>query len=278
MTLWQAAHDRADGPARELPRYALASGRPMAGESVELPTVGIRSLCAMCGGSMQAVSRKSGDGRLFYGCIVRIYWNRGASVCDNGGMARMDIADAAIRELLATDGTRIRPESRRRSTRQSPRCRRIRRSDRPDRSTEATPRRREDARESDRDGRAGWRQCRRCSRRSTEWTRSGARCCSTIQASSPRQEVTGVYGPEIRRSLRGYVNDWHAMIQGNVSSRGGFSIRSPRSDPVQARDGNDGPGYELTVPIAFDRLLVSLIPSLQVRVASPTGFEPVFWP
>jgi hypothetical protein len=38
-------------------------------------------------------------------------------------------------------------------------------------------------------------------------------------------------------------------------------------------EGKDGPSYELTVPIAFDRLLVSVIPSLQVRVASPTGFE-----
>ena len=41
--------------------------------------------------------------------------------------------------------------------------------------------------------------------------------------------------------------------------------------------------YELTIPIAFDRLLVSLVPGLdvgfsRVGLASPTGFEPVFWP
>ena len=39
-----------------------------------------------------------------------------------------------------------------------------------------------------------------------------------------------------------------------------------RFRPVERKDG---PGYELTVPIAFDRLVVSVIPTLQVRVASP---------
>ena len=44
----------------------------------------------------------------------------------------------------------------------------------------------------------------------------------------------------------------------------------PLPDRIRFRpvEGKDGPSYELTVPIAFDRLLVSVIPSLQVRVAS----------
>ena len=47
----------------------------------------------------------------------------------------------------------------------------------------------------------------------------------------------------------------------------------PVPDRIRFRpvEGKDGPSYELTVPIAFDRLLVSVIPSLQVRVASPRG-------
>ena len=40
--------------------------------------------------------------------------------------------------------------------------------------------------------------------------------------------------------------------------------------------------YELQIPIAFDRLLISIVPGLEtvarVGMASPTGFEPVFWP
>jgi hypothetical protein len=51
---------------------------------------------------MQAVSRKSGTGRLFR-YICSAYWNRGTTVCDNRRMATMEIADAAIRELLATE-------------------------------------------------------------------------------------------------------------------------------------------------------------------------------
>ena len=43
---------------------------------------------------------------------------------------------------------------------------------------------------------------------------------------------------------------------------------------------NGAPMYELTIPIAFDRLLVSIVPGLdvgmsRVGLARPTGFEPV---
>jgi hypothetical protein len=46
-----------------------------------------------------------------------------------------------------------------------------------------------------------------------------------------------------------------------------------RRDRIRFRsvERRTGPSYELTVPIAFDRLLVSIIASLQVRVAPPTG-------
>jgi Recombinase zinc beta ribbon domain len=64
--------------------------------------------CAACGGSMQAVSRRTsiggvrGAGRLFrYVCSV--YWNRGDSICGNRRLASMDEADAAIRALLARE-------------------------------------------------------------------------------------------------------------------------------------------------------------------------------
>src|SRR5262249_52962935 len=38
--------------------------------------------------------------------------------------------------------------------------------------------------------------------------------------------------------------------------------------------------YRLTIPIAFDRMLITAVPmlGLQDMGASPTGFEPVFWP
>ena len=77
-------------------------------------------------------------------------------------------------------------------------------------------------------------------------------------------EITG----DIRRELRGYLDDWHGLIRGNgAESRRVFDLvlrDRIRFRPVERKDG---PGYELTVPIAFDRLVVSVIPSLQVRVA-----------
>ena len=83
----------------------------------------------------------------------------------------------------------------------------------------------------------------------------------------------------LRRTLRGYLDEWHALIRGNVAeSRRLFDLVLRDRIRFRPVDGKDGPSYELTVPIAFDRLLVSVIPSLQVRVASPAGFEPAFWP
>jgi hypothetical protein len=76
----------------------------------------------------------------------------------------------------------------------------------------------------------------------------------------------------VRRTLRGYVDEWHAMIKGNVAeARRLFELVLRDRIRFRPVDGEDGaPSFELTVPIAFDRLLVSVVPSLQVRVASLT--------
>ena len=58
--------------------------------------------CGLCGGSMSAVSRASSNGRRFR-YICSTYWNRGSSVCANGRMAAMEVADTAIRELLVKE-------------------------------------------------------------------------------------------------------------------------------------------------------------------------------
>ena len=74
-----------------------------------------------------------------------------------------------------------------------------------------------------------------------------------------------ICGADLRRTLRGYVDDWHAMIHGNVAeARWLFDLVLRDRIRFRPVDGKDGPSHELTVPIAFDRLLVSMIPSLQV--------------
>jgi hypothetical protein len=59
----------------------------------------------------------------------------------------------------------------------------------------------------------------------------------------------------LRRTLRGYVDDWHAMIRGNVAeARRLFELVLRDRIRFRPVDGEDGaPSFELTVPIAFDR-------------------------
>lgn len=90
----------ADQAARELPPPQLESTRRRGVRQHYLLSGFAR--CAACGGSIQAVSRKSTTGRIFR-YICSAYWNRGAAVCAKGRMAEMETADAAMRELVATE-------------------------------------------------------------------------------------------------------------------------------------------------------------------------------
>jgi hypothetical protein len=83
---------------------------------------------------------------------------------------------------------------------------------------------------------------------------------------------------ELRRTLRGYLDDWHTLIRGNVTQARellqAVLLERIVFRPITGEKG--APMYELTIPIAFDRLLVSIVPGLQARVglASPTGATP----
>jgi hypothetical protein len=79
----------------------------------------------------------------------------------------------------------------------------------------------------------------------------------------------------LRGRLHSYLDDWHSLASGNVpetrrlldSVLGGRIVFKP----VQGDDG--APMYELQIPIALDRLLVSIVPTLEtvarVGLASP---------
>ena len=81
----------------------------------------------------------------------------------------------------------------------------------------------------------------------------------------------------LRRALRGYLDEWHAMIQGNVTeARGLLGVVLSERVTFTPKIINGAAMYELKIPIAFDRLLVSLVPGLEVGLArvglaSPTG-------
>jgi hypothetical protein len=227
---------------------------------------------------MQAVSRIAGTGRLFR-YICSAYWNRGTTVCDNGRMVLMATADAAIRTLLATEV--LQPARLEAAFDQAIAVLHAATGNQLAHQTRAATRLRE---------------VERTLANLTETAAQGGAVPAVLEALNRadaerrglQQEMAGfgdrdksalsvaTDAASLRRTLRGYVDQWHALIMGNVQeSRRLFDL--VLRDRIQFRpvDGTNGPSYELTVPIAFDRLLVSVIPSLQVRVASPAGFDPI---
>ena len=56
--------------------------------------------CACCGGSMQAVSRLTKGGHRTFRYCCSHYWNRGASVCANGRVVDMALADHGVHDVL----------------------------------------------------------------------------------------------------------------------------------------------------------------------------------
>ena len=76
----------------------------------------------------------------------------------------------------------------------------------------------------------------------------------------------------LRAQLRGFLDDWQGLLSGNVAEA------RPLLDLVLADRIGFTPtadrGYQLTVPVVFDRVLTAAVPDLrglQDRVASPRG-------
>ena len=78
----------------------------------------------------------------------------------------------------------------------------------------------------------------------------------------------------LRAQLRGFLDDWQGLLSGNVAEA------RPLLDLVLADRIGFTPtadlGYQLTVPVVFDRVLTAAVPDLrglQDRVASPRGMD-----
>ena len=272
---WHAAHHRA--AAR---RSALSTR-----STPEEPRVGngrgVRSRyfltgfgsCSKCGGSIQAVSRSSSNGRNFrYTCAT--YWNRGRAVCDNGRALSMPPADQAVHDVLRNEV--LRPKVIERALELAI----------------AT------LSEGDID-----REERRLTQKLaaldaelqnlTAMAASGGAVPVILQAlitkdaerrtvaqelaTMNRGAVVDLNPKALRRQLQALLDDWRGLLTENVTEArpllslvlaGRRITFTPRGDE----------GYELIVPVAIDRMLSTLVPLSidQVLLASPTGFEPVF--
>ena len=84
-----------------------------------------------------------------------------------------------------------------------------------------------------------------------------------------------------RASLRGFLRDWDGLLaEDSARARGVLDI--VLTDRIGFKPDPDSRRYQLTIPVAFDRLIVAVVPSmresLQEMMASPPGFEPGFQP
>ena len=269
--LWRAAHVRMTERRENYQRWKCGEGGAPDGRGVRtryfLTGFG---RCDVCGGSMQAVSRASTGGRNFrYVCAT--YWNRGASICPNGRMVNMPVADGAVQQLLATEVLR------------------------PAVVDHALMRALELLR-ADADG-SGRRQALTRDLAAVEVelrnlaetaAKGGAvpvilealehreadrrRLQKELSACAVEHPATCTPAHVLRAQLRGFLDDWQGLLSRNVAEA------RPLLDLVLADRIGFTPTadrcYQLTVPIVFDRVLRAAVPEmrgLQDRVASPRG-------
>lgn len=222
---------------------------------------------------MQAVSRASTTGRNFrYVCST--YWNRGASICPNGRMVEMSVADGALRQLLKSEV--LRPSV------VEPAFARALELLQTDKQTDGTRR-----------------PALGCALAAVdtqlanlaETAASGGGVPAVLQALAQRdherrrleaelgrldnRQTSNDQADERRALMRELLRDWNALLSGDIAEArpildrvlaGRIAFRAVPSAHGHGR-------YQLTVPIAFDRVFSTVIPELsllQDRVASPS--------
>ena len=258
--LWRAAHARMTERRENYKRWTRGEGGAPDGRGVRtryfLTGFG---RCAVCRGSMQAVSRASSGGWNFrYVCAT--YWNRGASICPNGRMVDMSVADGAVQQLLATDV--LRPAVVDRAL------------------TRALELLRADA-----DG-SGRRQALKGDlvaveaelRNLAETAAKGGAVPIILEALKRREadrrrlqaELTACEAEHpatlkparvLRAQLHSFLDDWRGLLSRNVAEA------RPLLDLVLADRISFTPTadrrYQLTVPIVFDRVMTAAVPDLR---------------
>jgi hypothetical protein len=103
----------------------------------------------------------------------------------------------------------------------------------------------------------------------------GRRLQAELTACAAEPAATREPAHVLRAQLRGFLDDWQGLLSGNVAEA------RPLLDLVLADRIGFTPtadrGYQLTVPVMFDRVLTAAVPDLRGlrdRVASPRGVLP----
>jgi hypothetical protein len=227
---------------------------------------------------VQVISRASTTGRLFrYGCGQ--YAGRGETVCGNKRLARLDQVDAEIRELLATEV--LRPTVVEAALEMAIAMLTPKNGDQDNRSVISLRRQLRDVEqtlanlvETAAKGGAVPAVLEALNRADEERRRLERELVEMTVPVCRRSFDVG----SLRRTLRGYLKDWHDMIRDNVAEARGLLtvVLRERITFTPKLGANGDPVCELKIPIVFDRLLVSVVPGLEagfarVGLASPTG-------
>lgn len=264
--LWDAAHARS---AERQAKYGMTGRRHLDIESRYLLSGLAR--CNICGGGLAAHSRRHGGQRVhFYGCTS--HWKRGAAVCSNNLVGRMDAIDAEVIATLQDDVCRptvieeavrlaldaFAPE-RQEASREA-------------RAAELATVRQECERLAEAIGRGGPLEAllarlaeRQAQREALE------REIATLAIKRPHVDLR-----PLEARLRDKLADWRGLLQRNVRE-GRAVLRALLVGPLRFTPivTEQRRGYKFEGAIALDRLLVGVV-DLPTKVASPTGFEPVF--
>jgi site-specific DNA recombinase len=269
--VWQAAHRRLDAARAQYDRVTHGQRRPHRDRDSKYLLTGF-GRCAVCGGGLHVRSRSHGRRRaFFYACTS--HYNRGPAVCPHVEQWPMEEID---REVLATiAGDVLTPKLADEVVAAARQM--FEASARPDRQEEL---RRELA------------AVEREQARLTEAIATGAGTVPVLverlrTTEMKRREVVGQLEQahtaarppswrEIERRIRGSLRDWRSLLIGDVSqARQGFRelLTTPiRFTPCVER-GFRAIRFEgrLGLAAVFGGQMVT-------NLASPTGFEPVFWP
>ena len=246
-------------------------GRPP-GEASPYLLTGLLT-CGACGGAMEVVSSKSGSRRVFsYRCATRR--RKGAAVCTNAQPALMADTDEAI--MRAIESTLLDPRVVRKAIEHAERA-------------IARDRNAVNAESLEQQLRA----CQKAISRVTAAIASGDDHLPTLvkaletaerhrldvegRLESARQPQPQLDSAAVRAQLEAYIDDWQGLLRGHVQQGKQIIKRLINGritmTPVPAK-GLNRPYYSFAARGNVKPLLVGVVRNL----ASPTGFEPVFWP
>ena len=269
--LWRAAHTRMMARRESYQRWRRGQGGAPDGRGVRRHyfLTGF-ARCAMCGGSMQAVSRASSAGRnRRYVCAT--YWNRGATICSNERMVEMRVADGAIQDLLAKEV--LKPAVVERALDRALEFIQTGASGAGrrhvvERDLEMVDAEFRNLAETAAKGGAVPVVLEALEQRDAE----RRRLLAELEACEAAPPLTLPSGLALRAQLGAFLNDWRGLLSGNVAEARPL-LDLVLADRIAFQPTADR-RYELTVPITFNRVMTAIVPDLrglQDSVASPRG-------